>query len=621
MSTRKIALGCVALSALAFAGMRCSDGDNGKSALVRVINETAGANCASGGFQVLAGPDDNRNGVLDDDEIESRTYSCSGDPGPDGGDGSVCNLRRGGACRNADLRNLVLLGYFADLTEADLSGSDLRNAVLINVSMTGANLSGAKLDNAFLGRVDLSNANLSNATATHLRSEISWLYNTNLVGTDLSDSFITTTPMSRVLATGARFQGARLNGALEDSDFSQADFTGAIFTNTIARSTFTGANLSQAQLSGFTYDVAEDAPSFANANLSFASLYGSNFSAVAATGAVFTNAYFDNATVPPTGVDLAAAGAVNIQPADGNLSGKDLRYARQFALDARNLSNANFAGVELVNATFVGSNMTGANFTDANLQGSNITNANFTGADLTNAVLDGMTLDSNTNFAGANLTRASLRGLAFGTVNMAGANLTHASLQGSNLQTVGMSTPITWTGAFRDAGTVVPVGATGLRSVVPGSGFAGADMSGVKLNNVTYTTADDFTGASFADATLMNVVFGRTTLVNANLTNVEANGTDFAGVDATGANFTGASVQNCGFHSANLANTNLTNADFRCSFMGLVTSDIGVPNLAGATFSRTVCADGSISDENASNCDMSGFNAETSQWYDYQCAP
>jgi alpha-tubulin suppressor-like RCC1 family protein len=51
---------------------------NGSNSLVRLDDEPAGENCPAGGVAILAGLDDNGNGTLDDNEVDSREYVCDG---------------------------------------------------------------------------------------------------------------------------------------------------------------------------------------------------------------------------------------------------------------------------------------------------------------------------------------------------------------------------------------------------------------------------------------------------------------------------------------------------------------------------------------------------------------
>ena len=62
------------------------DGINGLLSLVQVQSEPAGANCANGGQRIDSGIDSNGNGVLDAEE-QSTAYVCDGADGSDGSDG------------------------------------------------------------------------------------------------------------------------------------------------------------------------------------------------------------------------------------------------------------------------------------------------------------------------------------------------------------------------------------------------------------------------------------------------------------------------------------------------------------------------------------------------------
>ncbi|MFO0749099.1 MAG: OmcA/MtrC family decaheme c-type cytochrome [Myxococcota bacterium] len=58
-------------------------GADGKSALVKTSAEAAGSNCANGGVKIEAGTDENDNGVLDSDEVNTAltSYACNGGSG------------------------------------------------------------------------------------------------------------------------------------------------------------------------------------------------------------------------------------------------------------------------------------------------------------------------------------------------------------------------------------------------------------------------------------------------------------------------------------------------------------------------------------------------------------
>jgi hypothetical protein len=65
------------IASLSFWGCE-KEGPAGKNALVEQIAEPAGEHCASGGIKVITGIDDNRNNVLDSNEIQKTEYVCNG---------------------------------------------------------------------------------------------------------------------------------------------------------------------------------------------------------------------------------------------------------------------------------------------------------------------------------------------------------------------------------------------------------------------------------------------------------------------------------------------------------------------------------------------------------------
>ncbi|MEE2787289.1 MAG: hypothetical protein VX589_08115 [Myxococcota bacterium] len=64
-------------------------GAPGLSALIVTAPEDAGVHCAAGGVRIDSGLDDNRNGVLDPDEIDSTRYVCNGQSVDDEGGGDA----------------------------------------------------------------------------------------------------------------------------------------------------------------------------------------------------------------------------------------------------------------------------------------------------------------------------------------------------------------------------------------------------------------------------------------------------------------------------------------------------------------------------------------------------
>jgi hypothetical protein len=66
-----------------------TDGPSGKSVSLRTNPEPAGNNCPAGGNRVQAGVDTDSNGRLEDSEVTTTAYVCSGAAGQTGATGSV----------------------------------------------------------------------------------------------------------------------------------------------------------------------------------------------------------------------------------------------------------------------------------------------------------------------------------------------------------------------------------------------------------------------------------------------------------------------------------------------------------------------------------------------------
>lgn len=61
-------------------GTNGNNGTNGFNSLIKTSIELAGLNCATGGLRVDVGLDSNRNGILDNTEINASSYICSNSP-------------------------------------------------------------------------------------------------------------------------------------------------------------------------------------------------------------------------------------------------------------------------------------------------------------------------------------------------------------------------------------------------------------------------------------------------------------------------------------------------------------------------------------------------------------
>ncbi|MCH8844906.1 MAG: hypothetical protein IID61_18260, partial [SAR324 cluster bacterium] len=94
------------------------NGEDGQVSLIFISGEPAGDNCAYGGERVDAGLDDNGDGVLDADEIDTTTYVCDGDPGTDGAPGNAAPVADAGIDQQIITGQAVTLNGSAS-TDAD----------------------------------------------------------------------------------------------------------------------------------------------------------------------------------------------------------------------------------------------------------------------------------------------------------------------------------------------------------------------------------------------------------------------------------------------------------------------------------------------------------------------
>ncbi|NOZ24932.1 MAG: Ig-like domain-containing protein, partial [Nitrospirae bacterium] len=87
-------------------GTSTGDGTDGLNSLVSVSTEPAGANCESGGIKIESGLDADRDGQLDPEEVDGTAYVCNGTDGTDGLESlvSVSSEPSGANCANGGVR-------------------------------------------------------------------------------------------------------------------------------------------------------------------------------------------------------------------------------------------------------------------------------------------------------------------------------------------------------------------------------------------------------------------------------------------------------------------------------------------------------------------------------------
>lgn len=279
----------------------------------------------------------------------------------------------------------------------------------------------------------------------------------------------------------------------------------------------------------------------------------------------------------------------------------------------------NLSGAVVYDADLSGANLSGANLTGAEITGtSDVTDANLFGATMTNTMLQADF--SGSDLAGANLTDENDLGSSFTGADLHDVNLSGADLQPATLADVesgGITAsplptlPALWqlsSGYLTGPGGVDFDGQnlTGLvlKNVnLSGSQFVGANLTGANLTNDNLADSDvqnaDFTGVTWG-AVESGGIMGTPAELTAHWGIVAGYligpGAGLVGADLAAANLTGADLAGADLYTGTLAGANLTNADLRGP--GL----LDVVNVTGASWSNTICPDGSNSNADDDTC-------------------
>ncbi|WP_437849896.1 DUF2169 family type VI secretion system accessory protein [Sorangium sp. So ce363] len=261
---------------------------------------------------------------------------------------------------------------------------------------------------------------------------------------------------------------------------------------------------------------------------------------------------------------------------------RGMRFARAF-LEGADLRGCDLSGAVLEGAVLAKADLSGANLTGARLRGANLGKANLEGAvfddaDLTEAVLMGARL-AGASLKRAKLERADALQVSWGGVDLSGADLSLCSF----LQT-----------SFAGANLA---GANLERAMLLECSLDGADFSGARLHKTSLMSCTGakarFAGARFSegvavhksglpeadfrDAVLDKTCFRTTDLRGARFDRAQMTMTDLSEADATGATFDRAVMKN-----ALLIRTNLDRASLRgCNLTEAILSK---SRLAGADF-------------------------------------
>jgi uncharacterized protein YjbI with pentapeptide repeats len=254
-----------------------------------------------------------------------------------------------------------LIGFDAQVTQANLTGVNLAGADMQMINLTGtnltdANLAGANLANAGFGLTTLTDANLSGAD---LAGVTSW----SVTGTP------TALPQHWTLRNGYLF-GPK-------AWFYAADFSGQ---------NLSGLDLAAAFLQ--------------NCNLTGANLSGTNFTDADLAGAGIANADIAQTVLAGASLDyIGSGGGITGTPASLP-AGWALRsgwlIGPYVTLDHENLTGVNLSGMDMAGAEISWTTFTGANLSGTDLAGAFFMPADFTKADLAGADLFGADLQDVT---------------------------------------------------------------------------------------------------------------------------------------------------------------------------------------------------------------------------------
>jgi uncharacterized protein YjbI with pentapeptide repeats len=629
-------------------------GGDGLASLAVVRNEPPGANCPAGGLLIQTGVDDNANGTLEAEEVDSEVYACNGS---DGMDGDRCTIEKNGRCVDGDLRGVDLTGR--DLSGIDLSGANLSWAILDRTDFSGANLTGTIFDHVrgsgSAGDIlDFRNAEMTSAGFADSRLSCVSFHSARLTAATFDRAIITNdvcgseaVGFTEANLTGASFVGAQLLGAYDASTgtfafdhamASGADFSDARLWDLIVEGTvFDNASFQRASLRHWTMALpppATPTPSFSvtNANFSFATLVaiplaGTNASSASAglfdhtyhvtgTGATTVPGGF---TWPASAIDMNATNQIGKDWSkcdikawttfDGvgvaAMSGHDFSGAS--AQTAGNLSGRDLSGLDLHGGNYTFANLKAANLSGALLSETDSTTAVFWFANLEDADLRGVDLDGSddsatgrVSFSVADLQGAWLNGLDlsntdFSMARMSGSTLIDAKLAGAIVDGAVWAANGARPGAFYSPGTVWLGPPPGTVLIDPAGDYAGANLS--RLNLSIDMGSADFTGANLTDAyvgagvDISGSLFQQANFTDATLSCVIMSDSASA-TQFNDADFTGANLTGARMDAGRFDGATFAGSDLTGARTGLVQQSPDTAVFTGATFTNAVCPDG-----------------------------
>lgn len=235
---------------------------------------------------------------------------------------------------------------------------------------------------------------------------------------------------------GVSFQGFRLarsrwNGAdLTRANFQQATLDGA--------TGLAGTSVTPTRLSGAQFNNA----SVQNVDLSYALLYGADFTLANLTNSSFAHSFLNSTAGYPFAAKFDNAHLRNVDMTGAQLAGASFTYASLYGT---------FGFGAPTKCTYKANSPLSAS-TCASVAGATLTLADFSNAYLAGLDLSGATIDG-TNFSGAILIGATFDGATFSAISGRAAKFPNALLQGAIFSPDAALANVSMEGAYFDFGS------------------------------------------------------------------------------------------------------------------------------------------------------------------------
>jgi uncharacterized protein YjbI with pentapeptide repeats len=452
--------------------------------------------------------------------------------------------------------NGFLLSPYAKLDGINLSGVDLRGVFLTGASLKNSTFSNGLNAGLNLDYADLTNARIPFTAGTNLSLQYAKLTGANLQGADLRVARLSYVISGNIvngptfLPTGWRFLNGYLVGKY--ANLSNAQFNGT---------SFSGLDL---------YGVNWKESVLTNVNFTNADLRHADFRFSTITGATVTGANLYSASV----YGLRTSGLLGVPSALSNSTDcvvGGFYFGYSVNLTNSDISNLNLYGCNLQGADITGSTVTGTKFwgmdKHARLRANDLVGTphstptgisfryqTFLGpeVDLSGADLHDKDL-SSINLTGSKLDDCDLSGADF-----SGSNLTDSLIENSDL-----------TDTNFDSATL--------------TGVETSNLSGQPMNLPSgYETRYGFIlgpGVKLYDASLNDLDFSQLNLSGAQLTGVDALGTNFSNSNLSGVMFWYGIFNGADFSSAIMSGSNIDHAEFTDSLFdnALAVDLVGTP--------------------------------------------